>query len=71
MSRILALLKSEPIVIFSIITGISSVLSEQHVIPVWISLTILATITPIERQLVTPGSKLRKLGSAVRRELEI
>lgn len=69
MKRLLDLLYSEPVVILSAVTAVTAVLSQQHLVPTWVPLVVLAIVTPIQRQLVTPGSKLKKLGTVVRREL--
>lgn len=71
MRKVAQILSNEPVVILSIATGVTAVLSKEHLIAPWITLAVLAVVTPIQRQLVTPESKLRKLGATVRKELRI
>jgi hypothetical protein len=60
MSKLARILWTEPIVVLSAATGVTAVLAEQHLVPGWIPLVVLAAATPIQRSLVIPTRKLVK-----------
>lgn len=54
MSKIINIFWREPVVTLSITTGTAAVLAEQHLIPAWVPLIVLAVVTPIQRAAVIP-----------------
>ncbi len=71
MKKLIKLLWEEPVIVLAIVTGCSAVLAQQGLIPPWVTLLVLAVVTPIQRFLVTPGSKLKKILPLTRKELGI
>lgn len=54
MSKVIKVFWNEPVITLSCATGAAGVLAEQHIIPAWIPLVVLAVVTPIQRHFVTP-----------------
>lgn len=54
MSKIAKIFWSEPVVTLSCATGAAGVLAEQHLIPIWVPILVLAVVTPLQRFFVTP-----------------
>ena len=60
MSKIAKILWNNPVVTLSVAIGVTGVLAEQHLVPSWVPLVVLAAVTPVQRSLVTPTHKLVK-----------
>jgi hypothetical protein len=62
---------TEPVVFLGVLVGASVLLAKEGLIAGWIPLLVLAIAAPIQRELVTPETKLKRLSAAVRKELDI
>jgi hypothetical protein len=69
--KIAKLLWNEPVIILGIVAGITSILAREHVVPPYVPLITLAITTSIQRAVVSPVGRVRKMLPVLKRELNL